>query len=234
MARSSRCAPPTPFCAAASPRGRLVVVEGSGHFIQTDRPAAVVDAVLQVLRAIAKTPTWTTPDTWLYWEGNGGSASCAGAKSDTQAIWEDARARAVSPVTSPPANVAATGAMDWEPGEGVFGHMTRAWIEYAITNCGTLSDGDWLVFIKANAWRDAFEDFDDAGWADGEIGQVETTPGGAFTFSPAPFKDPSTDDEEIQRVPCPVEDEVERDSTGIGYELDAAPQMVAVFDFPDP
>ncbi len=36
--------------AAASPRGRLVVVEGSGHFIQTDRPPAVVDAVLQVAR----------------------------------------------------------------------------------------------------------------------------------------------------------------------------------------
>ena len=36
--------------AALSPRGRLVVVEGSGHFIQTDRPAAVVGAVLQAAR----------------------------------------------------------------------------------------------------------------------------------------------------------------------------------------
>jgi pimeloyl-ACP methyl ester carboxylesterase len=36
--------------AALSPRGRLVIVEGTGHFIQADRPAAVVDAVLQAAR----------------------------------------------------------------------------------------------------------------------------------------------------------------------------------------
>ena len=36
--------------AALSPRGRFVVVEGSGHFVQTERPAAVVDAVLQAAR----------------------------------------------------------------------------------------------------------------------------------------------------------------------------------------
>ncbi|MCC7217512.1 MAG: alpha/beta fold hydrolase [Burkholderiales bacterium] len=36
--------------AALSPQGRLEVVAGSGHFIQTDRPAAVVAAVLQVAR----------------------------------------------------------------------------------------------------------------------------------------------------------------------------------------
>ncbi|GJE02200.1 2-succinyl-6-hydroxy-2, 4-cyclohexadiene-1-carboxylate synthase [Methylobacterium isbiliense] len=33
--------------AALSPRGRLIVVEGSGHFVQQDKPAAVIQAVLQ-------------------------------------------------------------------------------------------------------------------------------------------------------------------------------------------
>ena len=32
--------------AVLSPNGRLVVVEGSGHFIQGDRPQVVIDAVL--------------------------------------------------------------------------------------------------------------------------------------------------------------------------------------------
>ena len=32
--------------AALSPRGRLQVVPGSGHFIQNDRPEVVIDAVL--------------------------------------------------------------------------------------------------------------------------------------------------------------------------------------------
>jgi pimeloyl-ACP methyl ester carboxylesterase len=36
--------------AALSPRGRLQVVHGSGHFIQNDRPEAVIQAVLQVMR----------------------------------------------------------------------------------------------------------------------------------------------------------------------------------------
>jgi pimeloyl-ACP methyl ester carboxylesterase len=33
--------------AALSPRGRLEVVDGAGHFIQNDRPEAVIDAVLR-------------------------------------------------------------------------------------------------------------------------------------------------------------------------------------------
>ncbi len=37
--------------AALSPKGRLEVVEGSGHFIQDDRPEAVVDAVREVAKA---------------------------------------------------------------------------------------------------------------------------------------------------------------------------------------
>ena len=36
--------------AALSPKGRLVVVEGSGHFIQGDRPQVVIDAVLDAMR----------------------------------------------------------------------------------------------------------------------------------------------------------------------------------------
>ena len=38
--------------AALSPKGRLEVVEGSGHFIQADRSEAVIAAVLEVARAI--------------------------------------------------------------------------------------------------------------------------------------------------------------------------------------
>lgn len=37
--------------AALSPKGRLEVVEGSGHFIQDDRPDAVVDAVREAARS---------------------------------------------------------------------------------------------------------------------------------------------------------------------------------------
>ncbi len=37
--------------AALSPKGRLEIVEGSGHFIQTDRPQAVIAAVLEGARA---------------------------------------------------------------------------------------------------------------------------------------------------------------------------------------
>jgi pimeloyl-ACP methyl ester carboxylesterase len=37
--------------AALSPQGRLVIAEGSGHFVQQDRPQVVVDAVLDVLAA---------------------------------------------------------------------------------------------------------------------------------------------------------------------------------------
>ncbi len=37
--------------AALSPQGRLVVAEGSGHFVQQDRPQIVVDALLDVLAA---------------------------------------------------------------------------------------------------------------------------------------------------------------------------------------
>jgi pimeloyl-ACP methyl ester carboxylesterase len=36
--------------ATLSPKGRLVVLDDSGHFIQTDRPQAVADAVLSVAR----------------------------------------------------------------------------------------------------------------------------------------------------------------------------------------
>jgi pimeloyl-ACP methyl ester carboxylesterase len=36
--------------AALSPKGRLVVVDGSGHFIQGDRPEVVVEAVLDAMR----------------------------------------------------------------------------------------------------------------------------------------------------------------------------------------
>ena len=36
--------------AALSPSGRLHVVHGSGHFIQNDRPEAVIQAILQVMR----------------------------------------------------------------------------------------------------------------------------------------------------------------------------------------
>jgi len=36
--------------ATLSPRGRLQVVHGSGHFIQNDRPEAVIQSVLQVMR----------------------------------------------------------------------------------------------------------------------------------------------------------------------------------------
>ncbi|WP_309604653.1 alpha/beta hydrolase [Phenylobacterium sp.] len=38
--------------AARSSRGRLVVVPGSGHFIQKDRPDAVIDAVREVLATV--------------------------------------------------------------------------------------------------------------------------------------------------------------------------------------
>jgi pimeloyl-ACP methyl ester carboxylesterase len=36
--------------AALSPRGRLQVVHGSGHFIQSDRPEVVIQALLQLMR----------------------------------------------------------------------------------------------------------------------------------------------------------------------------------------
>src|SRR3954452_9696617 len=36
--------------AALSPKGQLRIVDGSGHFIQIDRPQAVVDAVVEALR----------------------------------------------------------------------------------------------------------------------------------------------------------------------------------------
>jgi pimeloyl-ACP methyl ester carboxylesterase len=36
--------------AALSPKGRLVVIEGSGHFIQGDHPQVVIDAVLDAMR----------------------------------------------------------------------------------------------------------------------------------------------------------------------------------------
>ena len=37
---------------ALSPNGKLVLVEGSGHFIQVDRPQVVVDAIQEVVEAI--------------------------------------------------------------------------------------------------------------------------------------------------------------------------------------
>jgi pimeloyl-ACP methyl ester carboxylesterase len=41
--------------AALSPKGQLRIVDGSGHFIQIDRPQAVVDAVLEALRQTGRT-----------------------------------------------------------------------------------------------------------------------------------------------------------------------------------
>jgi pimeloyl-ACP methyl ester carboxylesterase len=37
--------------AALSPKGHLEIVDGSGHFIQTERPLAVIDAVVEALQA---------------------------------------------------------------------------------------------------------------------------------------------------------------------------------------
>lgn len=48
--------------AALSPNGRLEVVAGSGHFIQTDRPAAVVAAVLRVAREAGADVSRCVPD----------------------------------------------------------------------------------------------------------------------------------------------------------------------------
>ena len=39
--------------AALSPNNRLVIVPGSGHFIQSDRPQVVIDAVLEAMREAA-------------------------------------------------------------------------------------------------------------------------------------------------------------------------------------
>ena len=36
--------------AALSPKGRLTIVEGAGHFIQNDRPQVVIEAVLEAVR----------------------------------------------------------------------------------------------------------------------------------------------------------------------------------------
>ena len=36
--------------AALSPRSRLCIVEGAGHFIQNDRPQIVIEAVLEAMR----------------------------------------------------------------------------------------------------------------------------------------------------------------------------------------
>lgn len=48
--------------AARSSRGRLIVVPTSGHFIQKDRPEAVIDAVREVLTAVrANCPTTVEP-----------------------------------------------------------------------------------------------------------------------------------------------------------------------------
>ena len=41
--------------AALSPKGQLRIADGSGHFIQIDRPQAVVDAVLEALRQTGRT-----------------------------------------------------------------------------------------------------------------------------------------------------------------------------------
>lgn len=41
--------------AALSPQGRLEVADGSGHFIQTDRPRAVVEAMLEAGRSAGLT-----------------------------------------------------------------------------------------------------------------------------------------------------------------------------------
>jgi pimeloyl-ACP methyl ester carboxylesterase len=38
--------------AAMSTNGRLIVVEGSGHNIQVDKPAVVIDAVQQVVKQV--------------------------------------------------------------------------------------------------------------------------------------------------------------------------------------
>jgi pimeloyl-ACP methyl ester carboxylesterase len=37
--------------AALSPKGRVTIVQGSGHFIQNDRPQVVIEAVLEAMRA---------------------------------------------------------------------------------------------------------------------------------------------------------------------------------------
>ena len=39
--------------AALSPNSRLVIVPGSGHFIQSDRPQVVIEAVLEAMREAA-------------------------------------------------------------------------------------------------------------------------------------------------------------------------------------
>jgi pimeloyl-ACP methyl ester carboxylesterase len=38
--------------AALSKNGRLIVVDGSGHYIQFDQPAVVIDAVQRVVRQV--------------------------------------------------------------------------------------------------------------------------------------------------------------------------------------
>ena len=47
--------------AALSSRGRRIVVEDSGHYIQLDQPAAVIEAILEVLRASARAHAAATP-----------------------------------------------------------------------------------------------------------------------------------------------------------------------------
>lgn len=194
-------------------------------------------AVLEVLNAIARDPSWETPDTWIVWEGTAnGETDCEDAKATVTSTWENARTRAVSPIVDPPAAVSATGSVSYEAGEGFYGSMVRSWVEYNIVNCDVVDNGVWKIFIHARKFGDTFEDFDDTGWEEDTIGQIEETASDPFVFSPAPFKDPSTDDEEIQRVPCPVEegDPPESDYNSIGYVLDDAPQMVVVLSYPAP
>lgn len=40
--------------AALSPNGKLVPVQGSGHFIQVDQPGAVIDAIREVMEAVGR------------------------------------------------------------------------------------------------------------------------------------------------------------------------------------
>jgi pimeloyl-ACP methyl ester carboxylesterase len=42
-------------------QGRLVIAKGSGHNIQQEQPAIVIDAVTEVVNAVRDPASWATP-----------------------------------------------------------------------------------------------------------------------------------------------------------------------------
>jgi len=192
-------------------------------------------AVLECLSALTREPSWTTPaDTWYVWETNadGTSTTCADAKSAAEATWENARTRAVSPVTEPPGRAGASGSVAYSPASGYAATFHRTFVQYYITTMLAVDNGLYRLFFHVFADED-FEDFGD-GHTEGVIRQINETAGGsAYTLSPAPMKDPATAAGDVNDIPCPTGG-LEAETVAAGYYFSEVPGMVCVLTFPEP